>query len=67
MQHADHRRPVVDEGLGERRPVGDEADGGEPHQQPQLHLQGERPLQRPAPQVVQMLNFCGNNTSETDV
>ena len=57
MQHADHRRPVVDEGLGERRPVGDEADGGEPHQQPQLHLQGERPLQRPAPQVVQMLNF----------
>ena len=67
VQHADHRRPVADEGLGERRPVGDETDGGEPHQQPQLHLQGECPLQRPAPQVVQMLNLCANNTSETDV
>ena len=90
VQHADHRRPVVDEGL-EGRPVCDRwkpddllyiwfpcwssqineksnvamckvcdgPDRGEPHQQPQLHLQGECPLQRPPPQVClhNMLNL----------
>ena len=65
---------MADEILGERRQVDHqaegvqysnytrqvyhEAEGGEPHQQSQLHLQGERPLQRSPPQVGQKINLC---------